>query len=78
MSHRPNAYQSILKTVAVDTEKNRDLCNTTYMIKTQPMTDFPTDFELKQLEAEIDDTLTLDCDEWVDAMMQEIADLIFD
>ena len=48
------------------------------MIKTQPMTDFPTDFELKQLEAEVDDTLTLDCDEWVDATMREIADLIFD
>jgi len=42
------------------------------------MTDFPTDSELRELEAEIDDTLTLDCDEWVSSMMQDIANLIFD
>ena len=44
------------------------------MIKTQPMTDFPTDFELKQLEAEVDDTINLDCDDWVDAMMMSIIE----
>ena len=39
------------------------------MIKTNAMNDFPTDSELKQLEAEVDDTLALDCDDWVDSMM---------
>ena len=38
------------------------------------MTDFPTDSELKALEAEVDDTLSQDCDDWVDSMMMGILE----
>ena len=38
------------------------------------MTDFPTDLELRELESEIDDTISLDCDDWVDAMMMSIIE----
>lgn len=51
------------------------LCHTTYMIKTNNMTDFPTNSELRELEAEVDDTLTLECDDWVDAMMSDLVDI---
>ena len=44
------------------------------MIKTNEMTDFPTDFELQELQAELDAELEtiqaeLDADAWVDSMM---------
>lgn len=45
------------------------------MIKTNNMTDFPTNSELRELEAEVDDTLTLECDDWVDAMMSDLVDI---
>ena len=50
------------------------LCHYTYMIKKQHMSDFPTDNELKLIDAEVDDTLTQDCDDWVDSMMMGLLE----
>ena len=38
------------------------------------MTDFPTDSELRELQSEVDDILSQDCDDWVDSMMMGILE----
>ena len=48
------------------------------MIKTNEMTDFPTDFELRELQTEVDAELDLiradlEAEEWADFILSTIA-----
>ena len=66
---------SVISTANLKTlDKHANLCHTNSMNKTNAMTDFPTDFELRELQAEVDAELELiqaelDADAWADSMM---------